>query len=400
MSNVTNATTTLAALSTASPTMSVLPTAAASGASWNSVLSNVGTNPVQFTAPCGEDLLIDNFEVVAARGGRRGGEGVGCGRVPLGSSPTVAPRVWRPVSAFLTLLPPLPASQTRSWTAPAPTFEHKRSNALWGDWGIDGGNFTIDPTTETLTITPAPIADPFPPNATYNPNTVPTFNYFYTQFTNQRLTFDKACANLTPFDAVIMNVSAPTGFDFNITLTQRLKGDCNTRTFGENLAAAVEAEGPALSRSRLKLTALTYQVITIPFSDMATDLSGHPFNLAWNKDMTWVNLKGANANDSLILGNGVTLRGRSCTAVANATASTVAPTGAATPAASGAAVAPNGAATAPTAGAVPSTSANATVADAGTATATPTSAHSGAAASFAVTVSAAAIAVLAAVCLA
>ncbi|KAJ3288340.1 hypothetical protein HK104_008229 [Borealophlyctis nickersoniae] len=218
----------------------------------NSVASNEAGKPVQFTLPCGADLLLDDF------------------------------------------------SQERIWTAPPPSNEVKRQNALGGDWGMAGGNFTINPTAKTMTITPAKVPTPWPAEA-FNPGTVPTFNYFYTQFTDQRQIFNKACANLTAFEALELEVTAPAGFDFNITYTQRARGDCDTRIFD----SVYRAFTSYYKTPGVKAT------IRLPFSDFSKDLSGADFNYAWNKDITLINLVNARPTDSLVVSR-ATLKGRSC----------------------------------------------------------------------------------------
>jgi len=238
----------------------------------NSANPGVMDQPSTFKLACGADLLVDDFSV------------------------------------------------QRDWTAPG-TGEQKRLNALEGDWGIYGGNFTIDPAAKTLTVTPARGATEYPPSD-FNPNTVPTYQWFYTQFSNQKEQLDKACVDISPFQAVQLDVLAPAGFDFNITYTQRKKGDCKTRTFD----------------SKYKLFSEYYktpgvkQTITLAFADFSTDLSGAPFDYSWDKDLTLINLNGANPGDSLVISN-VWLKGKPC-AGATASSGAAAPTGAATKAAS------------------------------------------------------------------
>ncbi|KAJ3263703.1 hypothetical protein HK104_006600 [Borealophlyctis nickersoniae] len=242
-------------MKTTASVAAVLALAASTAAqTQNSVASNEPGKPVQFALPCGGDLLLDDF------------------------------------------------SQERIWTAPSG--EVKRQNALGGDWGMAGGNFTIDPTARTMTITPEKVATPWLP-ADFNPGTVPTFNYFYTQFTDQRQIFDKACANLTAFEALELEVTAPAGFDFNITYTQRATGNCDERIFDSQYRTFTSY----YKTPGVKAT------IRLPFSDFSKDLSGANFNYAWNKDITLINLVNAQPTDSLVVSR-ATLKGRSCSSPA------------------------------------------------------------------------------------
>ncbi|KAJ3043217.1 hypothetical protein HDV00_005537 [Rhizophlyctis rosea] len=250
-------------LSATVPILLALASFASAQNTTNSIASNQPGLPVQFAQSCGGDLLLDDF------------------------------------------------SQDRVWTAP--TGEVKHANAIGGDWGIWGGNFSIDTSAKTLTITPAKQPTALQPNSTYNPNTVPTFNFFYTQFTNQHEIFDKACANLTVFTALEFDAVAPAGFDFNITFTQRLQGNCDVRTFDSRYQLF----------SKYYTTPGQKKTLHLPLSDFNVDLSGASFNYNWNKDITWVNLAGAKAGDSVSISN-VILKGVPCSGTTSTSGSSTA----------------------------------------------------------------------------
>ncbi|KAJ3046727.1 hypothetical protein HK097_000599 [Rhizophlyctis rosea] len=243
-------------LSRLTPLLALLPLTLAQ----NTISSNEPGRPVQFAQPCGADLLLDDF------------------------------------------------SSERVWTAPSG--EVKRANAIGGDWGIWGGNFTIDTSAKTLTIVPRVQPTPYLAEG-FNPDTVPTFNFFYTQFTNQHEIFDKACANLTAFNALEFEAVAPAGFDFNITFTQRLQNDCEVRTYDSQYQLF----------SKYYTTPGQKQTIRLPLSDFSKDLSGANFNYQWNKDITLVNLAGANPGDAITISN-VVLKGAPCSGTATTSTST------------------------------------------------------------------------------
>ncbi|KAJ3046354.1 hypothetical protein HK097_000942 [Rhizophlyctis rosea] len=243
-------------------TLALASSALAQNSTANTPKSNDAVLPSDFTQPCGADLLIDDF------------------------------------------------AQQRTFAAP--NGETKRLNALGGDWGQYGGNYTISTTARTLSIVPARGAQVYPADPKVAPGSEPTFNWFYTQFSDQRApgAFDKACANLTPFTAFEFDALAPRGFDFNITFTMRAVGDCKTRIY----------DSVYHPFSKYYTTPGTKQTIRLPFSDFVKNWAGEDVNWAWNKDMTWVNLVNASPRDALVISN-VWLKGATCGA-ANGTTTT------------------------------------------------------------------------------
>lgn len=165
----------------------------------------------------------------------------------------------------------------------APNNEVKRLNALNGDWGQLGGSFAIDTDAKTLTITAESVPEDqiMYPNPLVNPGTQPTFNYFYTQFNDQKENFDLACFDARNYNGLRLTIKADAGSDFNITLTQRKVDDCSVRTFDSEYKKLTD----------YYTTPGQEQEIFIPFSDFTTDLGGNAFNLQWLKDVTIVNMQ-------------------------------------------------------------------------------------------------------------
>ncbi|KAJ3040038.1 hypothetical protein HDV00_011487 [Rhizophlyctis rosea] len=219
----------------------------------NTPAFNGPTYPSNFTKPCGADLLVDDF------------------------------------------------ATPRQWTAPGG--EVKYLNALNGDWGVYGVNRTINNAAKTLTLVPGRGATVYPADPKVAPGSEPTFNWFYTQFSNQQAAgaFDKACADLSPFSSFEFDAVAPAGFNFNITFTMRQVGNCSTRIFDSIYQPFTKYYTTPGQKATIKL----------PFSDFAKDWAGNNVNWAWDKDMTWVNLVAAKPTDSLVISN-VWLRGAQC----------------------------------------------------------------------------------------
>ncbi|KAJ3262142.1 hypothetical protein HDU77_000500 [Chytriomyces hyalinus] len=149
---------------------------------------------------------------------------------------------------------------------------NKTLNLVGGDYGDSGaaeimteGRLTL--TAQDLNAINARLED------AARPNSSDTINYWFTKF-NWENDFD-----LTVYSGFEMEMTAPAGSDFNITLTQWLPAS-NSRGIDSKyrlLSSYITPNGKP-------------QTLRIMWTDFSTNLLGQPFDLAHLKDLTLVNL--------------------------------------------------------------------------------------------------------------
>ncbi|KAJ3233454.1 hypothetical protein HDU81_002254 [Chytriomyces hyalinus] len=149
---------------------------------------------------------------------------------------------------------------------------NKTLNLLGGDYGDSGaaeimteGRLTL--TAQDLNAINAHLED------AARPNSSETINYWFTKF-NWENDFD-----LTVYSGFEMEMIAPVGSDFNITLTQWIPST-NTRGIDSKyrlLSSYITPNGKP-------------QTLRIMWTDFSTNLLGQPFDLVNLKDLTLVNL--------------------------------------------------------------------------------------------------------------
>ncbi|KAJ1538957.1 hypothetical protein HK405_013312, partial [Cladochytrium tenue] len=160
---------------------------------------------------------------------------------------------------------------------------NKTLDLLGGDYGDSGldmalyiGNMTmvagINPNISAL-------------ESASHPNTATTFNYWFVKF-NWANDFD-----ISAFTAMEIDLIAPSGSDFNVTLTQWIPQTAGVRD--GNGTRGIDSAYHLLS-SYLTPDG-TEQTLLLPLSDYATNLDGAAYDLTNVKDLTLVNLEPVNA---------------------------------------------------------------------------------------------------------
>ncbi|KAI9325658.1 hypothetical protein DFJ73DRAFT_965667 [Zopfochytrium polystomum] len=201
---------------------------------------------------------------------------------------------------------------------------NKTLNLLGGDYGDSGAD-------ETMTLGQLKIVSGNNSvainglEAASHPNTAVTFNYWYVKF-NWENDFD-----LTPYTAMVIDLIAPAGSDFNVTLTQWIpatpgvrdgKGDRGIDSSYHLLSSYLTPSGSP-------------QTLVMPISDFSTNLNGGKFDLANLKDLTLVNFGPIGATFTFTK---ITLRGNCSSSSSSGTS----PTGTATGSSKSATVSPTG----------------------------------------------------------
>ncbi|KAJ1538958.1 hypothetical protein HK405_013313, partial [Cladochytrium tenue] len=114
-------------------------------------------------------------------------------------------------------------SQGCTYATPGDPFNgcNKTLNLLGGDYGDAAIGLSLDVGSMTLVAGYNPnISDQ---EAASHPHTAPTFNYWFVKF-NWENDFD-----ISPYTAMAIDLVAPSGSDFNVTLTQWLPADPTVR---------------------------------------------------------------------------------------------------------------------------------------------------------------------------
>ncbi|KAJ3186138.1 hypothetical protein HK101_009717 [Irineochytrium annulatum] len=156
---------------------------------------------------------------------------------------------------------------------------NKTLNYLLGDYGDQGVNETM--TLGKLSLLTFNVSEAINNlESASHPLTAISFNYWFTKF-NWINDFD-----LTPFTGFSIDLIAPVGSDFNITLTQWIPAD--PQHINGSGTRGIDSE------YRLMSSYITPngspQTLKVPFADLATNLLGDPYDFKNLKDLTLVNL--------------------------------------------------------------------------------------------------------------